>query len=211
MAGAGRAARGSSGGARRTRWPRGRAGPRSQSRALADGHSGSRPAPPGVAPRPHIVGLRVEVHPFLGDLLVVGALEQHPDLGDRESEQSVDGAALLRQRLLGAGDGTPTADHGTVVAHADPAAPGVGAMLVEGQVQGALPPQVQRSFGRPPAGRRQRLLPPTGPRRHRPARWARSPGGPVPGSWRNLRPARGSFGMNLCGIMPRTWVKMTRS
>jgi hypothetical protein len=25
------------------------------------------------------------------------------------------------------------------------------------------------------------------------------------------RPPRGSFGMNLCGIMPRTWVKMTRS
>jgi hypothetical protein len=49
----------------------------------------------------NIVGLQVEVHPFLGDLLVVGALEQHPDLGVRESEQSVDGAALLRQRLLG--------------------------------------------------------------------------------------------------------------
>ena len=43
----------------------------------------------------------VMVHPFLGDLLVVGALEQHPDLGVGESEQSVDGAALLRQRLLG--------------------------------------------------------------------------------------------------------------
>ena len=29
----------------------------------------------------NIVGLQVEVHPFLGYLLVVGALEQHPDLG----------------------------------------------------------------------------------------------------------------------------------
>lgn len=34
----------------------------------------------------NIVGLQVEVHPFLGDLLVVGALEQDPDLGVRESE-----------------------------------------------------------------------------------------------------------------------------
>ena len=34
-----------------------------------------------------IVGLQVEVHPFLGDLLVVGALEQDPDLGVGESEQ----------------------------------------------------------------------------------------------------------------------------
>ena len=53
----------------------------------------------------NIVGLQVQVHPFLGDLLVVGALEQHPDLGVRESKQSVDGAALLRQRLLGGVEG----------------------------------------------------------------------------------------------------------
>jgi hypothetical protein len=43
----------------------------------------------------NIVGLQVQVHPFLGDLRVVGALEQHPNLGVRESEQSVDGAAPL--------------------------------------------------------------------------------------------------------------------
>ena len=49
----------------------------------------------------NIVGLQVQVHPFLGDLLVVGPLEQHPDLGVRESEQSVDGAAPLREGLLG--------------------------------------------------------------------------------------------------------------
>src|SRR5215207_4522237 len=49
----------------------------------------------------NIVGLQVEVHPFLGHLLVIGALEQYPDLGVREPEQSVDGAAPLRQRLLG--------------------------------------------------------------------------------------------------------------
>jgi hypothetical protein len=49
----------------------------------------------------NIIGLQVQVHPFLGDLVVVGALEQHPDLGIRESQQSVDGAALLRQRFLG--------------------------------------------------------------------------------------------------------------
>src|SRR5215211_7437788 len=49
----------------------------------------------------NIVGLQVEVHPFLGDLLVIGALEQHPNLGVGESEQSVDGAAPLRQLLLG--------------------------------------------------------------------------------------------------------------
>src|SRR5215208_5477263 len=49
----------------------------------------------------NIVGLQVQVHPFLGDLLVVGALEQHPDLGVGESEQSVDGAAPLRELLLG--------------------------------------------------------------------------------------------------------------
>ena len=54
----------------------------------------------------NIVGLQVQVHPFLGDLLVVGALEQHPDLGVRESEQSaVDGAALLREWLLGGVEG----------------------------------------------------------------------------------------------------------
>jgi hypothetical protein len=41
----------------------------------------------------NIVGSQVEVHPFLGYVLVVGALEQHPDLGVGESEQSVDGAA----------------------------------------------------------------------------------------------------------------------
>jgi hypothetical protein len=51
--------------------------------------------------RLNIVGLQVEVHPFLGYLLVVGALEQHPDLGVRKSEQSVDGAAPLREWLLG--------------------------------------------------------------------------------------------------------------
>src|SRR5215211_5599806 len=49
----------------------------------------------------NIVGLQVEVHPFLGDLLVVGALEQHPNLRVRKSEQSVDGAAPLGQLLLG--------------------------------------------------------------------------------------------------------------
>jgi hypothetical protein len=49
----------------------------------------------------NIVGLQVEVHPFLGDLLVVGPLEQHPNLGVGKSEQSVDGAAPLRQWLLG--------------------------------------------------------------------------------------------------------------
>src|SRR5829696_5785189 len=55
--------------------------------------------------RLNIVGLQVQVHAFLGDLLVVGALEQHPNLGVRESEQSVDGAALLGQRLLGGVEG----------------------------------------------------------------------------------------------------------
>ena len=49
----------------------------------------------------NIGGLQVEVHAVLGCLLVVGALEQHPDLGVGESEQSVDGAAPLRQWLLG--------------------------------------------------------------------------------------------------------------
>ena len=34
----------------------------------------------------NVVGLQVQVHPFLGDLLVVGALEQHPNLGVGESE-----------------------------------------------------------------------------------------------------------------------------
>jgi integrase len=49
----------------------------------------------------NIVGLQVEVHAFLGDLLVIGALEQHPNLGVGESEQSVDGAAPLGEWLLG--------------------------------------------------------------------------------------------------------------
>jgi hypothetical protein len=40
--------------------------------------------------------------------------------------------------VLGAGDGPPPGDHGAVVAHADPAAPGIGAVLVQGEVQGAL-------------------------------------------------------------------------
>jgi hypothetical protein len=53
----------------------------------------------------NIVGLQVEVHAFLGDLHVVGALQQHPNLGVWKSEQSVDGAALLRQRLLGGVEG----------------------------------------------------------------------------------------------------------
>ena len=39
----------------------------------------------------NIVGLQAQVHPFLGDLLVVGALEQHPDLGVGEPQQPVDG------------------------------------------------------------------------------------------------------------------------
>ena len=38
--------------------------------------------------RLNIVGLQVEVHPFLGDLLVAGALEQHPNLGIWKSKQS---------------------------------------------------------------------------------------------------------------------------
>src|SRR5215213_4130266 len=53
----------------------------------------------------NIVGLQVQVHPFLGDLLVIGALEQDPNLGVGESEQSVDGAAPLRQLLLGGIEG----------------------------------------------------------------------------------------------------------
>jgi hypothetical protein len=100
MAGAGRAARGGSGGAGRTRCPRGRAGPRSQSRALLMGMAGHAQRLQALDLGLNIVALQVEVHPFLGYLLVVGALEQHPDLGIRESEQSVDGAALRRQRPL---------------------------------------------------------------------------------------------------------------
>ena len=49
----------------------------------------------------NIVGLQVQVHAFLGYLLVVGALEQHPDLGVRESESPVDGAVPLREWLFG--------------------------------------------------------------------------------------------------------------
>jgi hypothetical protein len=44
----------------------------------------------------HIVGFQVEVHSFLGDLLVIGALKQHPDLGVRESQASVDVALAGR-------------------------------------------------------------------------------------------------------------------
>src|SRR4029450_13203341 len=53
----------------------------------------------------NIVGLQVQVHPLLGDLLVVGALEQHPDLGIRKPQQSVDGAGPLRGWVLGGGQG----------------------------------------------------------------------------------------------------------
>jgi hypothetical protein len=49
----------------------------------------------------NIVGLQVQVHPLLGDLLVVGPLQQHPNLGVRKPQQPVDGAAPLREWLLG--------------------------------------------------------------------------------------------------------------
>ena len=42
--------------------------------------------------------------------------------------------------FLGAGEGAPSADDGAVVAHADPAAPGVVAVGVEGEVERALGP-----------------------------------------------------------------------
>jgi hypothetical protein len=59
----------------------------------------------------NIVGLQVQVHPVLGDLLVVGALEQHPDLGVRKPEPSIDVAAPLGERLLGGVQGGgPEAD-----------------------------------------------------------------------------------------------------
>jgi hypothetical protein len=41
------------------------------------------------------------VHSFLGHLLVVGTLQQHPDIGVRKSESPVDVAALLSEWLLG--------------------------------------------------------------------------------------------------------------
>src|SRR6266540_3647004 len=49
----------------------------------------------------NVVGFEVEVHPLLGDLHVVGALQQHPNLGVREPQAPVDVAARLRQRLVG--------------------------------------------------------------------------------------------------------------
>jgi excisionase family DNA binding protein len=60
----------------------------------------------------NIVGLQVEVHPFLGDLLVVGPLEQYANLGVWKPQQSVDGAAPLREWLLGGGSGSRTATGG---------------------------------------------------------------------------------------------------
>ena len=60
------------------------------------------------------------------------AVVSHERLGFDEVDHDLVGL------LLGAGDGTPAGDHGTVVAHADPAAPRIGAVLVEGKVQGAL-------------------------------------------------------------------------
>jgi hypothetical protein len=76
--------------------------------------------------------------------------------------------------------GAPTGDHWTVVAHADPAAPGIGAMLVEGKVHGALgsyggvggaipadepPPRSPRNWaGTWPVGRMVRVILFTAPR-----------------------------------------------
>jgi hypothetical protein len=45
----------------------------------------------------NIVGFEVEVHAVLGDLLVIRALEQHANIGVRESQPPVDVAALRRQ------------------------------------------------------------------------------------------------------------------
>ena len=48
-----------------------------------------------------IVGLQIQVHSFLGDLLVTGLLQEDPYLRVRETEPTVDGAALLRQEFFG--------------------------------------------------------------------------------------------------------------
>ena len=48
----------------------------------------------------NIVGLQVEVHAFLGDLLVIGALEQHPNLGVGQATRAK--AYRLLARILGA-------------------------------------------------------------------------------------------------------------
>ena len=66
------------------------------------------------------------------DELKAAAVGGHERLGLDEVDHDLVGL------LLGTGDGAPAGDDGTVVAHADPAAPGVGAMGVEGEVQGAL-------------------------------------------------------------------------
>jgi len=68
--------------------------------------------PPGSAKRfkalhlgLNVVGLKVQVHPLLGDLHVVGALQQHPDLGVREPKAPVAVAAPLGERLFGGVEG----------------------------------------------------------------------------------------------------------
>ena len=95
MVGAGLAAPGSSAGGRRTRCPRGRAAPRSRSRAPAGGPTGWRQRFETPDLGLDVVGLEVEVHPLLGDLRVVGALEQDPDVGVGQPEPAVDVPAPL--------------------------------------------------------------------------------------------------------------------
>jgi hypothetical protein len=49
----------------------------------------------------HIVGFQVQVHAFLGGLLVAGLLQQDPYFRIRKTEPAVDGTALLGQGFFG--------------------------------------------------------------------------------------------------------------